>query len=115
MSLREEYRTKFGIDEGDRLYESVQGTVDSAMDVFFDVAWLRQVRRERACGEYEVGLLLDDLCRRWGMDPVEVWRRRRQEVIDRQERDRVAAMRRYFNITLPVYGDIKGIFKGVSS
>lgn len=50
-----------------------------------------RVRREQIAARAHVDGLLDDLCRRWGMDPVEVWRvpRAREQ---RDRRDRAAML-----------------------
>lgn len=88
MTLRDEYRAKFGVEEGDRLHDAVQAKVDTGMDEALAIDWWRMVARQRAAGEVFVAELLDDMCRHFGMDPIEVWRRPRQAEIDDEERRR---------------------------
>jgi len=97
MTLRDEYRVRFGIEEGDRLHDAVQAKVDAGMDEAHDVAWWRMVARQRAAGEMFVARLLDDLCDHFGFDPVEVWRHPRQAEIDDEERRRRWALDIYKN------------------
>lgn len=110
VSLRDEYRAKFGNTEGDRLYLAVQNAIDDGMNEAVHIDWWRMIARERAAGEMFVAKLLDALCYELGFDPVEVWRRPRQAEIDDEERRRRWALDAYsrmsFTITPPVGGSI---------
>jgi len=103
-SLRDEYRAHFGAEEGDRLHDAVQAKMNAGLDEALSVDWWRMVARQRAAGEAAVGRLLDDLCCRWGMDPVEVWRRPRQAEIDDGERHRRWALDVYSNRVATAFG-----------
>lgn len=107
MSLRDEYRAKFGPEEGDRLHDEVQAKIDDGLDEAASVDWWMMVRRQRAAGEQQVAELLDDLCRRITfhgvpLDPRVVWRGPRQTEIDDEQRELEWALRAYARMSMLV-------------